>query len=179
MKAKSFLQAAKLTAVILFLLALLFLAVYFRFTSFFDVKAFNKNSDTDVFLCAEADKIPDTYKEYNDGFFGFRMYRSESGSTELKTSSFPDAVIGKSKVTGIYLKENNTDGNILGIKIGDDDSVAYKQLEKYKFKNINASNDRITAEKNKIRIRISLGDNYEVKEISVTLDTTNIFKIQY
>jgi hypothetical protein len=113
------------------------------------------------------------------GFFGFSMYRNDNKGAEVKISSFPDASIGKSKITGIYLKENNTDASILGIKIGDDDSIAYKQLEKYKFKIVKSSNDTIIAKKHRLRINVSIGDNYEIKEISVTVDTTNVLRVQY
>ena len=67
----------------------------------------------------------------------------------------------------------------LGIKIGDDDSIAYKQLEKYKFKIVKSSNDTIVAKKHRLRINVSIGDNYEIKEISVTVDTTNVLRVQY
>ena len=97
----------------------------------------------------------------------------------MRVESFPDAVIGSPKITGIYLKENDTDNHILGIKIGDDDSVACKQLEKSGFKSINATNSQITATKNKLNILITLDDRYKVAEIAVTVGNTNIFRIQY
>ena len=179
MKIKAFLNKAKTTAIVVLLLFIFILVLCLRLTSFFDIVTLNKNSTLDVPLCASYEEIPDGYKEYNDDFFGFSMYRNDNKGAEVKTSSFPDASIGKSKITGICLKETNTDANILGIKIGDDDSIAYKQLEKYKFKIVKSSNDTIVAKKHRLRINVSIGDNYEIKEISVTVDTTNVLRVQY
>ncbi len=173
-------RAVKITIAVVLMLVAIMSVIYLRWTACFSVSSFNRASSLDIPLCASADTLDSlVYEEYNDGFFGFSMYRREDFAAEVRVESFPDAVIGSPKITGIYLKENNTDSDILGIKIGDDDNVAYKQLETHGFKSINASNDRITAEKSKLNILIILDDRYKVAEISVTVENTNIFKVQY
>ena len=153
--------------------------VILKQNAFFVLRQFNKASSTDLSLGDSAENIDtEVYREYNDGFFGFSMYRKSDACCELKVSSFPDAFFGSARVTGIYITDENADMYILGIKVGSNAKDLYAAVKALGYKIEKGSEQIVVARKGKLTIKAELEDN-TVTKISATLETSNILRIQY
>ena len=153
--------------------------VILKQNAFFVLRQFNKASSTDLSLGDSAENIDtEVYREYNDGFFGFSMYRKSDACCELKVSSFPDAFFGSARVTGIYITDENADMYILGIKVGSNAKDLYAAVKALGYKIEKGSEQIVVARKGKLTIKAEIEDN-TVTKISATLASSNILRIQY
>ena len=150
-------------------------------TGVFGIMGFNRSSDAPIPLAApfRRENISALgYSGYNDGFFGFDMYRNAGNNVELRVQSYPDCAIGGTRITGIYLYEGAT-GNILGIGIGTGMADACKLLEDNGYKITSFGGGKITAKRGKITLKLSLNEEDAVTAVSAEISPTNILGIQY
>ncbi len=153
-----------------------------RWTGVIEISSFNRASDFDFDLGSSFwtdDVRLEEYKEYNEGFFGFSKYCYADACAEVKTSKYPDLLLGGERITGVYLLDGNTEHQIVGIRIGDRANIAHERLSEHHFRVTHTGAGMIRAERGNILILISINERNRVCAISAELTGTNFFHVQY
>lgn len=112
------------------------------------------------------------------GMMGGEQYMSSDGVSFITVAHFPDAVFGSTRVVGLRLV-GESDAHILGVRVGDNATAAYRALEAHGYEVTHSGAGSIRAERGRITLQFTLDGNGRVTEIVARLSGTNLFRVQY
>ena len=166
------------------------ICLFFRVPTRLTAASLNRQSDLPCDFLSSPAFSGDDY--YVFGGFGCKSYCSRqyenpdregcgevgslNGQTGIlyTTSSFPDTVIGKSRITGIECTDPEI--TFLGCAVGDTLSAFHTALREAGFR----ESGYARYEKNGIRILLTTADNgYTVACFRIITDSSNLFHIMY
>lgn len=162
--------AVLLTAALALTLAVL------SFCGTVELSDFNRHSATPTSL-GKALEDASGYESV-PGMMGGEQYMSSDGVSFITVAHFPDAVFGSTRVVGLRLV-GESDAHILGVRVGDNATAAYRALEGHDYDVTHSSATGIRAARGRITLQFTLDANGRVTEISARLAGTNLLGVQY
>lgn len=175
-------KLSKRTKIIISLTAVLFCVVFICVYSYgtFEVAQLSSNSSLSLDLLMSKDNVNfDEYEIYpTEGMGNGIYYKHKDGCHRICVGTYPDSVFFSSRVIGVSI-EDGCEDNVLGIGVGTSAREIYEIIDKYNYKLTKGSDDWIIAKKGRIRISIKLNAGGNAQDISVSVETTNIFGAQY